>query len=59
MENMYDEPTWFERQVMIFKAWQCRRFGHKIVCDSHACPESGSDELECTRCGWSHTEIYY
>lgn len=33
--------------------------GHRVRCESDAGPESGSETLYCSRCGWSSTHIYY
>jgi hypothetical protein len=37
----------------------CKAKGHKIQVETQAGPKSGSDFIECTRCGWSHEHIYY
>jgi hypothetical protein len=37
----------------------CKHKGHRLLVETQAGPESGSDYIECTRCGWSHEHIYY
>ena len=39
-------------------SFKCRK-GHKWEVQSDIGPESGSEELTCTCCGVSHTNIYY
>lgn len=37
----------------------CRVRGHDIVNDGWAGPESGGEDMHCTRCDWSFHHIYY
>lgn len=43
----------------VMKYLCCKAFGHKLVDDSHAGPESGDMSHHCTRCGcgW-HVQLY-
>lgn len=38
---------------------KCKAEGHKLKDISCIGPESGKEEIYCTRCGWSSTWIYY
>jgi len=40
-------------------SFMCKHFGHDITMETEADPETGSDRIECKRCGWSHEHIYY
>lgn len=37
----------------------CDRFGHKIECESSVGPDSASEHLSCSRCGFSNDITYY
>lgn len=37
----------------------CRYFGHDLVDDSVAGPDTGNVSVYCARCGWSHEVTLY
>ena len=42
-----------------FSNFKCKHFGHKWRCESDINPDSGSESMECTCCGESHSHTYY
>lgn len=38
---------------------KCKIYGHDMVDNSYAGPDTGCVDLACTRCGWDHTQILY
>ena len=42
-----------------FRELWCRIFGHNLEGESSVGPDSGSEEITCTRCGWYENITYY
>lgn len=50
--------AWGEAKMRI-QMWMCDKYGHKIVDDSSAGPDSGDMDCYCKRCGMSwHHQLY-
>ena len=37
----------------------CKYSSHVLIDNSYAGPDSGVEDMSCTRCGWSFDHIYY